>query len=54
MTPAWRKQATWLSSDTAEATVTSTGVVTGVAAGNVTVTVTFAGVTGTDAIDVGS
>lgn len=45
--------ATWQSSDTTEATVSSTGVVTAIAAGNVNVTATYQSVTGTDQITIG-
>jgi len=44
--------ATWQSSDTTEATVSSTGVVTAIAAGNVNVTATYQSVTGTDQITI--
>jgi uncharacterized protein YjdB len=42
--------ATWQSSDTTEATVSSTGVVTAIAAGTVNVTATYQSVTGTEQI----
>jgi uncharacterized protein YjdB len=41
---------TWVSSDTAEAVVSSTGLVTAVAAGTVTVQATYQSVTGSDQI----
>jgi hypothetical protein len=42
--------ATWTSSNAAEATVSSTGVVTGVAAGTLAIQATFQSVTGSDQI----
>jgi uncharacterized protein YjdB len=44
--------ATWQSSNTAEATVSSTGVVTAIAAGSVAVTATYQSVTGADQITI--
>jgi uncharacterized protein YjdB len=44
--------ATWTSSNTAVATVSSTGVVTAVTDGGVTITATYSGVVGNDAITV--
>ncbi|PYQ72847.1 MAG: hypothetical protein DMG04_16050 [Acidobacteria bacterium] len=44
--------ATWQSGDAAIATVSSAGVVTGVAAGSTTVTATYQSVSGSDAIAV--
>ena len=44
--------ATWASSNTSIATVSSGGMVTGVASGSVVITATFSGVAGTDAIAV--
>ena len=41
---------TWMSSNTAEAVVSSTGLVTGVTAGTVTVQATYQSVTGSDQI----
>ena len=41
---------TWVSSNTAEAVVSSTGLVTGVTAGTVTVQATYQSVTGSDQI----
>ena len=41
---------TWVSSNTAEAVVSSTGLVTGVGAGTVTVQATYQNVTGSDQI----
>jgi uncharacterized protein YjdB len=43
---------TWSSSNTGVATVSSTGLVTGVAVGTVTVQATYTNVIGTDAISV--
>ena len=44
--------ATWQSSDSSEATVSSTGVVTAIAPGSVSVTATYQSVTGTDQITI--
>ena len=43
-------QAAWTSSNTTDATVSSTGLVTGVAAGSVAIQVTYLNITGTDQI----
>jgi flavin reductase (DIM6/NTAB) family NADH-FMN oxidoreductase RutF len=45
-------QATWTSSDPAIATVSSAGVVTGLAVGSTTITATYKGVSGTKVITV--
>ncbi len=45
-------QATWTSSDTAIATVSSAGLVTGLAVGSTTITATYKGVSGTKVITV--
>ena len=46
-------QATWVSSNTADATVSSTGLVAGIAAGGVSVSATYQSVTGSESIVVG-
>jgi hypothetical protein len=46
-------QAAWTSSNTADATVSSTGLVTGIAAGTVLVQATYQSVTGADQITLG-
>lgn len=47
-------QATWTSSNAGDATVSSTGLVTGVAAGSVAIQATYLSITGTDQIAIGS
>jgi Bacterial Ig-like domain (group 2) len=47
-------QATWTSSNAADATVSSTGLVTGVTAGSVAIQATYLSITGTDQIAIGS
>jgi len=44
--------ATWTSSNSAVATVSSSGLVTGVTSGTVTITATYSGIVGNDAITV--
>ncbi|HET7500992.1 MAG TPA: Ig-like domain-containing protein, partial [Kofleriaceae bacterium] len=46
------KAATWSSSDKAVATVSATGVVTGVSAGSATITASFSGVTGSTSVTI--